>query len=206
MSNCLKNDIIMRCFSLKLFAKMIVFAPIAWIWFLAYFFSSQRNKIDMDLDRFCEGHIGQAPLESFRFLLVYRELIAFSEFRSLFLFRVGKISHFLRVIMPKQAVQLNFDVPREKLGGGLFIQHGFCTDLSAREIGENCWINQRVTIGYKGDECPAIGNNVSIGVGAVVIGGVKIGNNVKIGANALVLHDVPDNSIVVSPEATVIKK
>ena len=108
--------------------------------------------------------------------------------------------------MPRGAVLLGFDVPREKLGGGLFLQHGYCTDLSAREIGENCWINQRVTLGYIGDGCPIIGNNVTIGVGAVVLGDVKIGNNVRIGANAIVVHDVPDNCTVCSPAATIVKR
>ena len=63
-----------------------------------------------------------------------------------------------------------------------------------------------MTLGYKGDGCPTIGNNVTIGVGAVVIGDVKIGNNVRIGANAIVVHDVPDNCTVCSPAATIVKR
>ncbi len=184
---------------------MILYAPVAWIWILVYLFSSQRQKIDMDLDRFCKVHIRQVPLKNYRCLNLIRELLFFAEFRSLFLFRLGKVKLVIKLFMPQKAIQLNFDVPREKLGGGLFIQHGYCTDLSARSIGENCWINQRVTLGYKGDECPTIGNNVSIGVGAVVLGGVKIGNNVRIGANAIVVHDVPDNCTVCSPAATIVK-
>ena len=108
--------------------------------------------------------------------------------------------------MPRKVPLLLFDVPRDKLGGGLFIQHGYCTDISACEIGENCWINQRVTLGYKGEGCPSIGNNVTIGVGAVVLGDIKIGDNVRIGANAIVVHDVPDNCTVCSPAATIVKK
>jgi len=57
--------------------------------------------------------------------------------------------------------------------GGLFIQHGFATIISAASIGENCWINQQVTIGYSDKtECPHIGNNVHIYAGAKVIGGI----------------------------------
>ena len=179
--------------------------PVAWIWLLVYSSSSQREKIDMDLNSFSKVHIGCVPVKGRKMRLV-KELISFAEFRSLFLYRIGKIRHLIKYLMPKGAVQLGFDVPREKLGGGLFIQHGFCTDLSARAIGENCWINQRVTLGYKGDECPIIGNNVSIGVGAVVLGGVKVGNNVRIGANAIVVHDVPDNCTVCSPAATIVKR
>lgn len=159
----------------------------------------------MDLNRFSKVHIGCVPTRG-RKMRLLKELIGFAEFRSLFLYRIGRIRYLIKYLMPKGAVQLGFDVPREKLGGGLFIQHGFCTDLSARAIGENCWINQRVTLGYKGDECPTIGDNVSIGVGAVVLGGVTVGNNVRIGANAIVVHDVPDNCTVCSPAATIVKK
>lgn len=185
--------------------QLLLFLPIAWIWLLVYCFSSQRNKIDMDLDSFSKVHIGRIPHKGRKMRLI-KELIGFAEFRSLFLYRIGKIRYFIKFFMPRGALQLGFDVPREKLGGGLFIQHGFCTDLSARAIGEYCWINQRVTLGYKGDECPTIGNRVTIGVGAVVLGGVKIGNNVRIGANAIVVHDVPDNCTVCSPAATIVKR
>ena len=50
-----------------------------------------------------------------------------------------------------------------EIGGGLFIQHGFATMIAAKSIGENCWINQQVTVGYKGSKIPpVIGNNVTI--------------------------------------------
>lgn len=179
--------------------------PVAWIWLLVYLCSSQKMKIDMDLDSFSKVHIGRIPKKG-RKLRLLKELIGYAEFRSLFLYRIGKKRHLIKYFMPRGAIQLGFDVPREKLGGGLFIQHGYCTDLSAWAIGEHCWINQRVTLGYKGDECPTIGNNVSIGVGAVVLGGVKVGNNVRIGANAIVVHDVPDNCTVCSPAATIVKR
>lgn len=193
--------------SIRTKLKMALSLPISWIWISAYKLSSQRKKIDMDLDHFCHVHNGCLPGNS-RIYYLLAELVSDGghEFRSLFLYRLGKKRHFFKYFMPKGAILLGFDVPREKLGGGLFIQHGYCTDLSAREIGEHCWINQRVTIGYKGDGCPTIGNNVTIGVGAVVIGDVKIGNNVRIGANAIVVHDVPDNCTVCSPAATVVKR
>lgn len=65
-------------------------------------------------------------------------------------------------------------------------------------MGENCWINQKVTLGYRGNHCPIIGNNVRIGVGAIIIGDVCIGDNVNIGAGAVVVKDVPSNTTVVA--------
>ena len=44
---------------------------------------------------------------------------------------------------------------------------------------------------------PTIGDNVTIGAGAKVLGPVTIGANSAIGANAVVTKDVPENSIAV---------
>lgn len=67
-------------------------------------------------------------------------------------------------------------------------------------IGKNAIIYQNVTIGVKSSDdyrVAAIGDNVIIGAGACILGGVTIGNNVKIGAMSLVISDVPDNSTYV---------
>ncbi len=91
-------------------------------------------------------------------------------------------------------------------GPGLFIQHGFSTIIMA-DMGENCWINQQVTIGYRDKTSrPKIGDNVRITAGAKVIGGVTIGNNVTVGANAVVVKNVPDNCVVVGVPAYIVKK
>lgn len=73
-------------------------------------------------------------------------------------------------------------------------------------IGENVTIYHQVTIGQGNGGAPTIGNNVYIGAGAKIIGGIKIGNNVKIGANCVVFMDVPDNCTVVLPKPTIIEK
>lgn len=42
-----------------------------------------------------------------------------------------------------------------------------------------------------------IGNNVEFGVGAVILGNVRVGDNVLIGPNCVVMNDVPsDRSMV----------
>ena len=82
------------------------------------------------------------------------------------------------------------------IGGGLFIQHGFSTYIAAESIGENCWINQQVTVGYRDNtRPPIIGNNVTITCGAKVLGPITIGDNVTIGANAVVVKDLPSDSV-----------
>lgn len=64
-------------------------------------------------------------------------------------------------------------------------------------IGANCTIFQQVTIGEGRDGAPVIGNNVLIGSGAKVVGGIRIGDNVRIGAGCTVMQDVPDNTTVI---------
>ncbi|MDD4869235.1 MAG: serine acetyltransferase [Kiritimatiellae bacterium] len=63
--------------------------------------------------------------------------------------------------------------------------------------GSNIKLEHAVTIGAEKSESPVLGDNIFIGAGAKIIGGIKIGNNVKIGANAVVVDDVPDGATAV---------
>ena len=95
----------------------------------------------------------------------------------------------------------------DKIGKGLFIQHGFATIIAAKSIGDNCWINQQVTIGFSNKTAsPEINDNVTINAGAKVIGGVTVGKNSIIGANAVVVKNVPDNCTVVGVPAQIIRR
>ena len=91
-------------------------------------------------------------------------------------------------------------------GGGIFIQHGYCTVITAQSIGDNFWVNQNVTIAFSGNGIPVIGDNVHIASDANVVGGIHIGNNVTIGAGTTVVRDVPDNTLVVSQKPRYIDK
>jgi len=88
--------------------------------------------------------------------------------------------------------------------------NGIFISLKAN-IGKNCIIFHQVTIGSntlgssKNCGAPKIGDNVFIGCGAKIIGGVTIGDNVRIGANCVVVEDVPENSTVVMGKPRIIK-
>ncbi|MBQ7923529.1 MAG: serine acetyltransferase [Clostridia bacterium] len=73
------------------------------------------------------------------------------------------------------------------------------------KIGKNCTIFHQVTIGEGKDGAPVIGDNVMIGAGARVIGGINIGNNVKIGAGCVVATDIPDGATVVCAAPRIIQ-
>ena len=77
--------------------------------------------------------------------------------------------------------------------------------ISAKSIGDYCWINQQVTIGYTSKGNPTIGSNVKICAGSIVVGDITVGDNSVVGAGAIVVDDVPANSIVCSPKARVVK-
>ncbi|HEY0222614.1 MAG TPA: serine acetyltransferase [Lactovum miscens] len=78
-------------------------------------------------------------------------------------------------------------------------RHGFhgIHISSTASIGSNVTIFQQVTVGDEKNLSPCIGDDVLIGAGAKIIGGVYVGNRVKIGANAVVTKDVPADCTVV---------
>ena len=168
----------------KLLAKVkffLISAGIPW----------EDEKFSMDLKRWKEifelkGTDRQALL---------RLLTTEKAFRSLYIYRLKKRLYrgWVRLLFPPLDTLY---IMTANIGGGLFIQHGFSTYIAAESIGENCWINQQVTIGYKDKtKPPVIGNNVTITCGAKVLGPITIGDNVIIGANAVVTKDLPSDSI-----------
>ena len=112
-------------------------------------------------------------------------------FRNLFIYR-NRYRRFYRIWIrlwykPMDTLYLQAG----EIGGGLYIQHGFATMVTAVSVGENCWINQQVTIGYNGHgRPPIIGNDVMITCGAKVLGSITVGDGAIIGANAVVIRDV----------------
>lgn len=112
-----------------------------------------------------------------------------------------------RMIYPKYT---HFDIKPHrhlKIGGGIWLDHPFCTRMGAASIGSNFKVKQLVTIGKNSDmKEPTIGNNVFIGAGAVVCGGITIGDNVQIGANAVVMKNVPSNCTVIGNPPIIVRK
>jgi serine O-acetyltransferase len=100
--------------------------------------------------------------------------------------------------------------PGAAIGRRFFIDHGMGVVIGeTTEIGDDVLVYQGVTLGGTGNERgkrhPTIGNNVVIGTGAKVLGGIKIGNHVKIGAGSVVVHPVPDYSTVVGIPGRVVR-
>jgi serine O-acetyltransferase len=132
-------------------------------------------------------------------------------FRNLFYYRIASEARILSRIISEIAKVLykpmdTLYIFTPTIGSGLFIQHGFSTIISAKSIGQDCWINQQVTIGFSNQtDTPTIGNGVRITAGAKVFGNINIGNNSTIGANAVVFKDVPPNCTVVGVPAYIVR-
>lgn len=136
-------------------------------------------------------------------------LLYIKEFRNVFYLRMGKKKFLLSYLPPLSTLYIC--TKSENFGAGTYIQHGFATVITAESVGENCWINQQVTIGYNdskkyGYGRPTIGNNVRISAGAKVCGKVSVGDNSTIGVNAVVVKDVPPCSTVVPSPMILIKE
>lgn len=101
--------------------------------------------------------------------------------------------------------------PAAVIGKGLVIDHGDGVVIGETTvIGDNVTLYQGVTLGGTGKETgkrhPNIGNNVTIGAGAKVLGPITIGDNSKVGAGSVVLKDVPPDSTVVGNPGRVVRK
>lgn len=98
-------------------------------------------------------------------------------------------------------LEINLDMP---VGGGLFIAHCQGSVIFARSIGENATFIHAVTLGIRNEfEFPTLGNNVFVGAGARILGGVTIGDDAKIGANAVVISDIPRGATAIGVPAKI---
>ena len=123
-------------------------------------------------------------------------------FRNLFYYRLGEYkSVFIKWLLPPE-YSLNIWCPR--IGEGCHFEHNYSTYLNAESIGDNFYCLHLVTIGNGSKGRPTIGDNVKVFTGATIYGDIRIGNNVTIGAGAIVDIDIPDNRIVKAGQSVVI--
>ncbi len=92
--------------------------------------------------------------------------------------------------------------PGAEIGRRLFIDHGMAVVIGETSIvGDDVTLYQGVTLGgtgkEKGKRHPTIGNGVTVGSGAKILGNITVGENCRVGAGSVVLRNVPANSTIV---------
>lgn len=98
--------------------------------------------------------------------------------------------------------------------GPIYLFHGFKGVFISNKakLGKNIKLYQNVMIVSKSDSktnkwvAPVIEDDVLIGAGAILIGGIRVGKGSKIGAGAVVSTDVPPGATVVSQPARILIK
>src|SRR3954447_5851237 len=99
--------------------------------------------------------------------------------------------------------------PGAVIGEGLFIDHGMGVVIGETAIiGDFCHLTQGVTLGGTSNRRekrhPTLGNHVTVGAGAKIIGAVTVGDHATIGAGSVVVTNVPEYATVVGVPGRVI--
>lgn len=153
-----------------------------------------------------------AARNAFEIMLTYSGLHAIWSYRRAHWFYRHRLFTVARIISQWSRRRTGIEIhPGATIGRGLFIDHGMGVVIGeTAEIGDNCLIYQGVTLGGtgkdKGKRHPTLGDNVTVGSGAKVLGPFRVGDNAKIAAGAVVLDEVPANSTAVGVPARVVKR
>ncbi len=126
------------------------------------------------------------------------------------LWGVRILFRFLAFLLFKVNEFIGCSIPPEcEIGPGLYIGHTGCIFFfHTVKAGKNLSLGHGVTVGTRGlgrEGAPVLGDDVYIGVGAKVLGPIRVGDRVRIGANAVVIHDVDSDSTVVGVPARVVR-
>ncbi len=91
--------------------------------------------------------------------------------------------------------------PGARIGQRFFIDHGMGVVIGATAVvGDDVMLYHGVTLGGRSLERgvkrhPTVGDRVTVGAGARVLGNIEIGDDVQIGANSVVVKDVPAGAV-----------
>jgi serine O-acetyltransferase len=98
--------------------------------------------------------------------------------------------------------------PGATVGRRLFIDHGMGVVIGETAVvGDDVMMYHDVTLGGRSlrrvKRHPTVGDRVTIGAGARVLGDITIGDDAQVGANSVVTKDVPAGSVAVGIPAQI---
>lgn len=139
----------------------------------------------------------------------FAEVLTYAGFWALFHHRIAHSLYKINLRFPARVISqwsrflTNIEIhPGATIGRRFFMDHGAGIVIGETAIvGDDVTMYHQVTLGgtslEKTKRHPTVGNNVLLGMGAKVLGNIRIGDGARIGANAVVTRDVPPNTIVV---------
>ncbi|AKU18302.1 serine O-acetyltransferase EpsC [Luteipulveratus mongoliensis] len=98
--------------------------------------------------------------------------------------------------------------PGAQIGKRFFIDHGMGVVIGeTAEVGDDVLLYHGVTLGGRSlarvKRHPTVGDGVTIGAGARILGPVRVGDRAQVGANAVVVKDVPPQAVATGIPAKV---
>ncbi len=98
--------------------------------------------------------------------------------------------------------------PGATIGRRFFIDHGMGVVIGeTAEIGDDVMLYHGVTLGGRSLEPvkrhPTLGDRVTVGAGAKILGPIRIGHDAQVGANSVVVKEVPDGYVAVGIPAQI---
>ena len=157
------------------------------------------------------GHSAMATLfltQGFWASVVYRACHAFVEWLPGGVLR-GAAKTLAAILQKIVEIVTGICLPRDaEIGGGLHLPSFGAIILARGSIGENCTIEQNVTLGIagRGEErgLPTIGNRVFIGAGSMIVGKITIGDDAYIFPGSVVTRSVPPRAVVMGYPARLV--
>ncbi|WP_158751988.1 serine O-acetyltransferase [Acidobacterium sp. S8] len=99
---------------------------------------------------------------------------------------------------------LNLEIPLNVFGPGLTIaHHGSIIVHQGVRAGSRCRIHPGACLGIAKEGTPLLSDDVYLGNGSLVAGGVVIGDHVVIGPHSLVRHSLEDDATCFAEEAAI---
>ncbi|MBS6717468.1 hypothetical protein [Bifidobacterium longum] len=164
--------------------------------------SKEEYKAYLEHDRIALGEIRSYPLP-FDVIWRFERLLRKAEYyRNCHRTVIGKMyAYWLHYRVHGFGQKLGFSIPLNVFGPGLSIAHvGTIVVNGNAKVGKNCRIQECTTIGATNGsgDAPILGDNIFLGSGARIIGGVELADDVAVGANAVVVRDVLTPGITVA--------
>lgn len=112
------------------------------------------------------------------------------------------LAAFWRFRQARLGQRLGLTIPPGVFGPGLCLPHyGTIVVNDKARFGARARLHASTNIGERHGLAPAGGDDIYIGPGAVIYGGITIGDRASIGANSVVNRDVPADTTVVGAPA-----